>query len=226
MLNDHSRVSELLQAAIASFDEDMVGFPLPRVLPIAICVDAENQSREIGVDIAREVRAVLEKFGYRETYEWGPFQASNFTTIFGTGSELEDGRTFREKTEEVTKEVLDRLRRLPWDKWAKRTGNVIKIAVAVGEVVLIFLPQAGVWVQVALKISPKVWLLLKAAGKAVVIVEAAKKLFFENDQLLRALKDGPTEPDVRTGRDIQVGRPIRFDPAKIGKNPRGPGKAY
>src|SRR5215831_4839590 len=108
MPNDHSRFSELLQAAIASFDEDTVGFALPRVLPITICVDAGNQSREIGVDIAREVRAVLEKFGYRETNEWGPFRASHFTTIFGTGSELEDGRTFREKTEEVTKEVLGR----------------------------------------------------------------------------------------------------------------------
>ena len=72
MANEDSRVSELLQAAIASFDEETAALASPRVLLTAVCVDARDLSREIGEEIAREVRAALEKFGYRETYEWGP----------------------------------------------------------------------------------------------------------------------------------------------------------
>ena len=115
--------------------------------------------------------------------------------------------------------MLGRLEGLPWKKWAERAVTGIKIAVQIGGLVLILVPQAGVWVQVMLHISPKVWLLLKAASQAAVIVEMAKKLFFENDRVKEAVKLSPVEPEVSTGRDLQVGRPIRFDPAKIGKNP-------
>lgn len=219
MPNEELRVSELLQAAIASFDEDTAAFALPRVMPTAICVDAGDLSVEIGEDIAREVRSALGRFGYRETYEWGPFQGSHLTTIFGIGSEPEDGRTLRDKAEELAKDVLGRLKGLPWKKWAERAVTGIKIAVQIGGLVLIFVPQAGVWVQVVLHISPKVWLLLKAVSQGAVAVEMAKKLFFENEQVKEAVKVSLADPDVSTHRDIQVGRPFRFDPAKIGKNP-------
>ena len=219
MPNEGLRVSELLQATITSFDEDTAAFPLPRVMPTAICVDAGDLSGEVGEDIAREVRAALGKFGYREIYEWGPFQGSHLTTIFGISSELEDGRSFREKAEELARDVLGRLKGLPWKRWTERAVAGIKIAVQIGGLVLIFVPQAGVWVQVVLHISPKVWLLLKAVSQGAVAVEMAKKLFFENEHVKEAVKFGPAEPDVSTHRDIQVGRPFRFDPAKIGRNP-------
>jgi len=220
-----SRISELLQAAIASFDEETAPFTLPRVLPIVICVDAGEQSREIGGEIARLVRAALAKFDYRETYEWGPFQGSHLTTIFGTGSQLEDGRTFRERTEALTKEVLERLEELPWKEWGKRTAEGVKLALEIGGFVLIVVPHAGVMVQVTLHISPKVWMVLQAVGKTAAIVESAKKLFFENEQLRQTLKLSPAEPDVSLSRDIQVGRPFKFDPTKVGKSRRELGGA-
>ena len=100
---DDLRISELIQASIYSLDGEISGLWEARVLPIAICVDAGGLSKKFGEAIAHEAQALLREHGCSETYQWGPFEGSHFTTIFGTGDELENGGTFTEKQETMQK---------------------------------------------------------------------------------------------------------------------------
>lgn len=208
MQTDDSRLFELIQASIYSFDDDTRGFHAPRVLPITICVDAGTQSNRIGEALAHEAYALLKEYGYSETYQWGPFEGSHFITIFGTGDELEDGDTLKQKQETMANELMRRITEsFDWRRTAELAGQTIRIAAAVGTIVSILAPGPNAIVIGSFAVSAKVLGLLKASGAAVTIVEAAKKIFLENPAY-KATESGQKIPYPPPPDRIKIMKPL------------------
>lgn len=209
MGTDDSWPNDLIQASIYSFDEDTWPFSLPRVLPITICVDAGSQSTRIGQALALEAQALLTEYGYTPSPLWGPFQGSHFTTIFGTGDELEDGNTLKRNQENMANELTRRITEsFDWRRTAEVAGQTIKIAVAVGTIVSVLAPGPNAIVIGSFSISAKVLALLKASGSAVTIVEAAKKIFFETREASEANEEGQKIPYPPPPDRIKIMNPL------------------
>ena len=213
MPTDDPKISDLIQASIYSLDNETSRFIAPRVLPIAICVDAGSLSKKFGEAFAHEAQALLKEYGYSETYQWGPFEGSHFTTIFGTGEELENGDTLRHKQETIASELMRRIAEAyDWRRAAEITGQSIKIAAAVGTIASILVPGPNSIVIGSFAVSAKVLGLLKASGSAVTIVEGAKKIFFENRDAEKTIKEerGERIPYPSPPDRIKIMRPLVF----------------
>jgi hypothetical protein len=207
---DDSRISELIQASIYSFDYELGPIQAPRVIPITIFVDAGQLSRNLGEAIAHEAHALLKEYGYSQTFQWGPFEGSHFTTIFGTGDELEDGPTLTEKARKVANELTNRIAGFDWNRAMGVAGQTIKIAAAVGTIATVFAPGAGAIVVGSFVVSAKALALIKAGGSAVTIVEASKKIFLDNEKANSALVSGQSYSYPTPTGEIRLLKPFVF----------------
>jgi len=213
MPTDDSKISDLIQASIYSLDDETSRFRAPRVLPITICVDAGSLSKKLGEAIAHEAQALLKEHGYSETYQWGPFEGSHFTTIFGTGDELEHGNELRRKQETIAGELMRRIAEAyDWRRAAEVAGQSIKIAAAVGTIASILVPGPNGIVIGSFAVSAKVLGLLKVGGSAVTIVEGAKKILFENRDAEKTIREewGERIPYPPPPDRIKIMRPLVF----------------
>ena len=78
--------------------------------------------------------------------------------------------------------------RFDWNRAMGIAGQTIKIAAAVGSLATIFVPGASAIVVGNFVVPAKALALMKAGGSAVTIVEAAKKIFLDNDEANSAVR--------------------------------------
>lgn len=217
MPDNDLKTLELIQASIASLDDETSDFNLPRTVPITILVDAGELSSAISAELQVYATELLGKFGYSATHLWGPFEGSSFITIFGTGRHFQDGDSFSEKLHAMAEDVANRLWKQDWKSNFANAGEVIKIAVAVGGIVTLIVAGPLSITLGSFVVPAKVLAILQGLGYTVSIVEGAKKLLFDSKQSVKALDEGQTsdhplssEYSVALSKPITVSRPLRL----------------
>jgi hypothetical protein len=185
------RISQLLTVSAASVDPELAAFKFRRVVPVAIYVDAGNESTRLGREIARDAKAILKELGYGQTVEWGTFEGSFTQLNIFKGGVPEDEPTFLKKMgqarERVGHKVADKLKKFPWKRAGKVAVSGVKVVVAVGG--LAALITAGPATAVALgvfAVPAKAYFAFEVADKGIKMVEGIKGMFVESPPAIQA----------------------------------------
>jgi hypothetical protein len=200
MDNELRSLNEILAAANVSFDPSLWRFAFARTIPIAIYVDAgDESSQEIAEIVAERLNKELVELGFESP--------KVLTSGSGSYFRLDLSRTPRTDTGAQTESRLRRLRKqlikylqTDFSRDLKQAGkdvhNVVKIVVSVGTIVVLLTtaPAAGIVVG-SFVISAQAWSMLAVAKETGDIVETASKLFTESEEAAEAMKRTPAEND-------------------------------
>lgn len=173
--------SDIYAAAAASFDADLWQLAFSRTVPIAIYVDAGDQSADYALEIGEWVNQQLGDLGFEEIESLDGFNGSYLQLNLCRTPKTDDGRKTEGKLRNFRRRLTEYLRESfapKAQKVAQDSHSVVKIAVSVGTIVLLLTtaPAAPVVIG-SFVVSAKVWTALAVAKEAGDIVESAGKLF-------------------------------------------------
>jgi hypothetical protein len=137
MAYETQSLAELFSPALLSFDLDCWKFSFERTLPIAIYVDATDDSdREIAENIAAWINEALQESGFTESDPIASQQGSFLQLNLTRTREKEDGPKFSERLREFRNKLIKHLRE-DVGPALKDANTAFKIVVAIGTVVVI-----------------------------------------------------------------------------------------
>jgi hypothetical protein len=136
---DSLRAAQLFRLADLSLDPATANFPLRRTVAITVFTDrGGNAAHKTGVDLTKDVRRILEQYGFELTGQWGPHSGSYHITLFGTGKVEELGGSFTHRIRDMVNDVV------ALKKKHARANAAVTALVVVGEVVTFFWPAAAI----------------------------------------------------------------------------------
>jgi hypothetical protein len=167
-------VADLFRASERSLDPATAAFPLTRIFPITIYVDADEDAGVDVADIGRQIKdeaiRLLGEAGYEVLeVEWGPFSGSHVITIFGRTSEQELGSALFDRLRQVSRRLAE---------FADHIPAAIKICLAVGTFAIVIVGHDKVATAFDLPIQAIV--LVEAVEPSIAIAESIGKLFLKN----------------------------------------------
>jgi hypothetical protein len=211
---EDSKLAELFQASLVSFDPECSEFSFRRVIPVAVYVDAGDKSTDLESQVASLVDKALKESGFEEPQEFARFHGSLILLNLSRSSVPLDGPTFLEKLGTVKNNVVEGLKGLPW----KKAGSAVKVAVAIGTVVIILsgLPAATPVIG-SFAVPVRIWIALKAAREGVILLEELKNILTDSKAAKNALREAEQAiwrdikgEDMSTGEDFQTKPPPKF----------------
>jgi hypothetical protein len=206
-------LAEMFQASLVSFDPDCWEFKFRRTIPVAVYVDAEDHSADLGADITALVNGALKDSEFEEPQEFARFHGSLITLGLSQSRVPLDGPTFGEKLGSIKNKVIGQLEALPW----KKAGAAVKIAVAIGTVVIIVSgAPAAAPVIGSFAVPVKIWMVLRAAREGAVLAEELKNILVDSKAAEDALREGRQEAwsrvtadSMRLEKDIKINKPMK-----------------
>ncbi len=128
-------VQELFVASRYSLDPATADFMLRRTVPITIYIDGDYDGlSDLAANLKDEVAQIMEKLGYPKVGEWGPFDGSFLSTIFGRGTVPELGRSLQKRLLELRDRLLGLKEKIP-PKALKGIRVVLLVGTLVVEIV-------------------------------------------------------------------------------------------
>jgi hypothetical protein len=132
LVNIDSALAQLFQAARHSLDPVTGDFMLRRVVPITIYIDGVHEGlADVADDLREETLRILAEVGYPQVGEWGPFNGSYVTTIFGKGEQWEIGFSFQRNLLALKSRLLHLSERIP-----PQVAGSIRVVMVVGTLVI------------------------------------------------------------------------------------------
>ena len=172
-----------------SFDPESWEFAFRRTVPVGIYVDAGDNSGDLASEISNLVDEVLKESGFEEPEHLGRFYGASILQLnLGRSSAPVDGPTFAERMAGVKNRAIERLRKFPWSEAAQAAGSTIKVAVAIGTLVVILTAVPAAPLVIGSFVVPaKMWIAIGAAGEGIKMAEEAKSIFLHSKAAAKAL---------------------------------------
>jgi hypothetical protein len=203
MDNEVRSLNEILAAANVSFDPSLWRFAFARTIPIAIYVDAgDESSQEIAEIVAARLNVELTKLEFESPEVLTSCSGSYFRLALSRTPRTDTGAQTESKLRRLRKQLIKYLQTGFFNelKELKQAGkdvhNIVKIVVSVGTIVVLLtaMPAAGLVVG-SFVIPAQAWSMLAVAKEAGDIVGTASKLFTESEVATEAMKRTPSESD-------------------------------
>jgi hypothetical protein len=100
-------IAQLFRASQYSLDPATSDFMLQRTVPITIYIDGDYDGlADLATVLRTEAVRIMTEIGYPQIGEWGPFQGSYLTTIFGRNEKPELGWSLLENLLVLKKRLL------------------------------------------------------------------------------------------------------------------------
>jgi hypothetical protein len=112
-------VAQLFRASHYSLDPATSDFMLQRTVPITIYIDGNYDGlADLAAVLKDDAARIMTEFGYPQVGEWGPFEGSYLTTIFGRKEEPELGWSLLKSLPELSERLLVLKNRIPQEAWS------------------------------------------------------------------------------------------------------------
>jgi hypothetical protein len=185
---------EFIQLTLTSFDPKCRSFAFLRAFPVAVYVDADRQSPEVGRELSEFVGRILSELG---------FEIQEVRTEDGSFCQLNicqsrvplDEPSLHEKIARAQAAVAQRLAEYPIKSTAKIVGSSIVAVVAIGTVAHIVQNSNLETVTIGRFVLPaNVWVPLLIAKETRAFLKDAREIFVESRVARKALREAKQQP--------------------------------